>query len=226
MPDRPGSIPEANLVALLLDVRTDVREGFQMLHGKLDKLDDKIDDHARDDDHAQTLLRGEIADVREEHAQTARDLAKIQGERTVEARAEEASFFAVGTNGTGRHRLVSEQGAEFVIPTPPAGVPMSLRIGKKDSSRPPAAIRWVAKAFGSTAGKIIGGALVTAFAGVGGAWFHAAVTPPETHIVQIPAPPPPVLSANPVVIVSAPVMAATADAALDAGSARSSKHPH
>jgi hypothetical protein len=230
MPDRPGSIPDTNLVALLIDVRTDIREsrketneGFAMLHGKIDRMDGALKDHAHDDQHAVSLVRGEIADVREEHAKTAQTVAKIVGERTVEARAEEASFFNGGTNGTGRHRLVSEHGAEFVIPTPPLGVPMSLRIGKSDSLKPPAILRWVAKAFGGTAGKIVGGALVTVAAGVGGAWFHATVTPPETRFVQIPAQPPPVLSANPVVIVPAPVVAATAPV-FDAGAAPHTRH--
>jgi hypothetical protein len=217
MPERPGSIPDTNLVALLIDVRTDIREarketneGFAMLHGKIDRMDESLKDHSHDDQHAILLVRGEIADVRDEHAKTAQTVAKIVGERTVEARAQEDAFFNGGTNGTGRHRLVSEHGAEFVIPTPPAGMPMSLRIGKSDSLKPPAVLRWIAKAFGGTAGKIVGGAIVTAAAGIGGAWFHAAVTPPETRLVQIPAQAPPVLSANPVVIVSAPVIAVSA----------------
>ena len=200
--DRPGSIPDTNLVALLIDVRTDVRdarketsESFRQIHTRLERIEDANEKHAYNDEQGFSLMRGEIADVRNEHAETARKVAKIEGERTVEARVEEASFFNVGTSGTGRHRPVSEHGAEFVIPTPPAGVPMSLKYGKQESTKPPAIVKWLGKAVGkaveSTGGKIIGVFLGTAAAGIGGAYFHAAVTPPETRIVQIPVTAPP-----------------------------------
>jgi hypothetical protein len=212
MPDRPGSVPDTNLVALLLDVRADVRGGFSTVHERLDRLDNKIDAHAHDDQHMISVVRGEIADVRDEHTKTARDLAKIQGERTVEARVEEASFFNGGTNGTGRHRLVNEHGDSFVIPTPPAGVPMSLHIGKSQSTKPPAIVKIFSKAFESTAGKLIGGALMAAVAAVGGGFFHAAVTPTETKIVQIPVTAPPVMIAPPVEILPAAAFVQVPDA--------------
>ena len=187
MPERPGSIPDVSLPALLVDLRNDMRdmrretsEGITSLDGKFDRLDEKLEDHARE-------LRGEIAAVRDGHARTAEKVAKIIGERAGEERA-------FGANGTGRFNVVPEHGSNpqlgsaMFIPTPPAGVPMELKYGRKsESSRPPAVLRWVAKAFGGTAGKIIGGALVTAAAGVGGAWFHAAIVPVETRIVQVPA---------------------------------------
>ena len=150
-----------------------------------------------------------------------RKLPKIEGERTVEARVEEASFFNVGTNGTGRHRVVSENGDTFVLPTPPAGVPMELKYGKRES-KPPAVVKWLGKALGKavegTAGKMVAATLGAAVAGIGGAYFHAAVTPTETRIVQIPATTP-----LPSAHVESPPAAATAFVAspvLDAGAPR------
>lgn len=228
MPDRPGSIPDTNLVALLIDVRTDVRDsrretndGFKQIHSRLERIEESNKDHAYNDEHGFMLVRGEIADVRSQHAETARKLAKIEGERTVEARVEEASFFNVGTNGTGRHRVVSENGDTFVLPTPPAGVPMELKYGKRES-KPPAVVKWLGKALGKavegTAGKMVAATLGAAVAGIGGAYFHAAVTPTETRIVQIPATTP-----LPSAHVESPPAAATAFVAspvLDAGAPR------
>ena len=235
----PESHPDM-LVQLLGEVRNDMRdmrketrESFGQVHTRLERIEDANEKHAYNDDQGFSLVRGEIAEVRDEHAKTAQKLAKIEGERTVEAKVE-AAF---GPNGTGRFNAVPERGsgpqagaAGMYIPTPPAGVPMEFKIGKRES-KPPAVVKWLGKAIGKavegTAGKMVAATLTAVVAGVGGAYFHAAVTPPVTHLVQIPAPPPPLMVAPPVEILPpAAFVQVMPDAGAQAPAAAAPRAPH
>lgn len=219
MPERPDSFSDVSLSALLQDLRTDMRgmrsettEGIGTLHGKFDRLDEKLEDHARE-------LRGEIADVRNDHARTAQEVAKIVGERAGEDRV-------FGANGTGRYRTLPERG-DIVIPTPALGVPVSVRVGSKHESwKPPAIVRWVGKSLGSTAGKAIGTVIIVPLIGFAGAFIHAAIVPVETRFVQIPvASTAPVVAVVPDATVSPVVEATAATNAPDAGVVHAAKKP-
>ena len=224
----PNSIPDGSLLVQLLgevrndmrDMRAETRESFGQMHTRLERIEDANERHARDDEQGFLLVRGEVADVRDEHARTAQKVAEIIGERKVEAKVE-AAFNA---SGTGRFNVVPERGSGpqmggggMFIPTPPAGVPIELKYGKHDS-KPPAVVKWLSKSIGKlvegTAGKLVFGSLATLSAGLCGAYFHAAVVPPVTHIVQVSASPPPVVIPPPVEILPA---AAFVQQVVDAG---------
>lgn len=196
MVDRSPSVPDTDLVALLLDVRQDVRSGVASLHAKFDGLNGKLDAHARDDVTMEQRLRNEIGTVRDEHSKTAQVVARIVGEHEAEERI-------VGANGTGRFNVPP---GTMTIPTPPVGMSapgISINIGdhtrgSRHSSSPPSG--WLAKTAGkiaqSTAAKLVGVAV-----SVGGAWAfgHFVTSPPTT------AAGPPAMASAPPPAVPAPL---------------------
>jgi len=157
---------------ILMDMRAESRDGFKTLHEKFDRLDNKIEAHARDDVHVATSLRGEIADVRAEHAQTRERLKAVEtnDERDAEAR----SVFGPSVNGTGRYN----------IPPPGAPPPVQINVGTGNQDRksvPP----WVSTVWPYV--KHYGIPALIAAATI--AW-HFLTGTEHLKIVQLPASPP------------------------------------
>src|SRR5208337_748747 len=184
--DGKGSSPDL-LVQLVRDMREETRDGIERLDKRFDALDGDIKQHARDDNAGFAAVRGEIGQVRQEHSATAQTVAKIVGERNAEA--------TFGPNGTGRHTVVPDKSAnEIVIPTPPMGVPVEVRIGARHSRSIPPIMSWIAKAASSSVGTSIGKAAgAAALIGVGALAHHVAQPLGETKVVtvEVPAPSPP-----------------------------------
>lgn len=198
----PGERPSQtslDVQAFLVGMRDDMRENFNRLHGAVEKLDDRLEQHARDDLSTAGELREEIGDVRDAHSETSRTVAKLvaHNERDAENRV-------WGGNGTGR----------YPIPSPLVPVEVKVDVGgdssrghKRDSNRPSlfsAALSGIAKGGVKKLAPYIG-ACIGAFA-IGHFVTGPQTSPPRVVTVEVPvaAPTEPVPAPAP-----SPVPAAT-----------------
>lgn len=178
---------------------------MQALHTKVDGIGTELRGHYRDDADGFADVHGAVSDLRERVAKVETNDARDAQDRV---------------NGTGRHQVVPERGdvREIVIPTPPHGVPVNIRIGKQTHSTPPV-VSWFVKSIGKAASSGIGKAVgALALIGVGVLGHHVAQPVGETKIVtvEVPAPQPP-----PAPVATVPVVnytpAASASSTPDAG---------
>lgn len=198
---------------LIVQMLQGVQGSINQVHGKIDSFHSELRDHYREDAEGFAGVNGQVASLRER-------LTKVE---TNDARDDQERVAGFSTNGTGRHRVVPEQDArEIVIPTPPAGMPVDIRIGKRHSSRPPM-LSWLGKSIAKAAGSGIGKAAgAVALIGVGVLGRHIAQPAPETKIVTVEVP----ASASVAPVATAPVVAATSpapSASADAGKTRNAR---